>query len=299
MDANLGGGGHAQALLERLGGNGRLIGIDLDEAAIAAATARLQRFPGFRAAQGNFADLDTLLDELGVDQVDGVYFDLGVSSPQLDIPSRGFSFKAGGPLDMRFGASQDTTADSIVNGASEAELTRIIREYGEERWAGPIARRIVRERPIRDTAHLADVVSRAIPRAHHPPKIHAATRTFQALRIAVNDELESLRRGLDAAIGRLAPGGRIACISWHSLEDRLVKQTLLRHAGRADEAPSGLPRGFPVTRPPADLKILTRQPVMPTEAEIASNPRARSARMRAAEKVGAAGPQARQQEGPC
>ena len=288
MDANLGGGGHAEAVLEHLGDTGRLIGIDLDEAAIAAATARLQRFPGFRAVRGNFADLDALLDQAGVDHVDGVYFDLGVSSPQLDFPERGFSFKAGGPLDMRFGASQATTADDIVNAASEAELLRIIREYGEERWAGPIARRIVRERPIRDTAHLADVVSRAIPRAHHPPRIHPATRTFQALRIAVNDELESLRLGLEAAIGRLAPGGRLACISWHSLEDRLVKQTFLRHAGRADEGVTGLPRGFPVTRPPADVKILTRQPVMPTEAEIADNPRARSARMRAAEKLGAA-----------
>lgn len=288
MDANLGGGGHAEAVLERLGGNGRLIGIDLDEAAIVAATARLQRFSGFSAVRGNFADLDALLDEQNVARVDGVYFDLGVSSPQLDVPARGFSFRAGGPLDMRFGTSQDTTADDLVNDASEAELTRIIREYGEERWAGPIARRIVRERPIRDTAHLADLISRAIPRAYHPPKIHPATRTFQGLRIAVNDELESLRRGLEAAIRRLELGGRLACISWHSLEDRLVKQTLLRHAGRADETASGLPRGFPVTRPPADLRILTRQSVMPTEAEIASNPRARSARMRAAEKIGAA-----------
>lgn len=288
MDANLGGGGHAQALLELLAGTGQVIGIDLDDAAMAAATERLRRFSNFRAIQGNFADLDALLDSLQVEHIDGIHFDLGVSSPQLDTAERGFSFKGGGPLDMRFDTTQPTTAADIVNAASEAELTRIIREYGEERWAGPIARRIVRERPVLDTAALADIVSRAIPRAHHPPKTHPATRTFQALRIAVNDELGCLERGLEAGLRRLRPSGRLACISWHSLEDRIVKQALLRHAGRDPEAPRGLPRGLPVLGPAPDVKILTRQPVTPTDAEIADNPRARSARLRVAEKLPAA-----------
>jgi 16S rRNA (cytosine1402-N4)-methyltransferase len=146
----------------------------------------------------------------------------------------------------------------------------------------------VRERPIRDTAHLAQVVSQAIPRKFHPPRIHAATRTFQALRIEVNDELESLRQGLEGGLARLAPGGRLACISWHSLEDRIVKQTLLRHAGQGEPAPRGLPRGFPIERPKATVRLLTRQAVTPTEAEIDRNPRSRSARLRAAEKLATA-----------
>lgn len=287
MDANLGGGGHAEAVLERLDGSGMLIGIDLDNAALEAATARLRRFPNFRAVEGNFAHLDALLDDLGVSQIDGIYFDLGVSSPQLDVPARGFSFRAPGPLDMRFSQQQTRTADDIVNTASEAELTRIVRDYGEERWAVAIVRRILHDRPIHDTATLADVVSRAIPRKFHPPKIHAATRTFQALRIAVNDELENLRRGLDSGLERLRPSGRLACISWHSLEDRVVKQTLLHHAGHLGDTPRGLPRGFPIERPQATIRILTRHPVTPGDTEMAVNPRARSARLRAAEKLAA------------
>jgi 16S rRNA (cytosine1402-N4)-methyltransferase len=285
VDANLGGGGHAQAVLERIGAAGTLIGIDLDPSARQAATERLGSFPGFQAMAGNFADLEALLDARHIAEIDGIYFDLGVSSPQLDVAERGFSFRAGGPLDMRFDPAAETSADELVNQASEAELTRIIRDYGEERWAGPIARAIVRARPIHDTAALADVVSRAIPRQHHPPKIHPATRTFQALRIAVNDELESLRRGLEAGLRRLRKGGRLVCISWHSLEDRIVKQTLQRAAGEAAAAPRGLPRGFPIERPEPQVKILTRRAVTPTEREIAENPRARSARLRAGEKL--------------
>lgn len=285
VDANLGGGGHAEAVLDRIDGDGRLIGIDLDPSALTAASERLQRFSGFRATQGNFADVARLLDEAGVDRVDGVYFDLGVSSPQLDRAERGFSIKGNGPLDMRFGPQQSTTAAELVNEADEGELARIIHEYGEERWAKAIAKRIVRERPIRDTAHLSQVVSSAIPRKFHPPRINAATRTFQALRIAVNDELNSLQHALDDAIECLKPGGRLCCISYHSLEDRIVKQTLQRHAGQRQEKPKGLPRGFPLPEPVASVRLLTRQAISPTVQEIETNPRARSARLRAAEKI--------------
>lgn len=289
VDCNLGGGGHSEGILKRLNGEGRVIGIDLDPDALKAAWARLASYPNFTAVQGNFAHLDALLRERGIAEVDGVLFDLGVSSFQLDRPEKGFSFRASGPLDMRFDPAADETAETLVNTLPERELERIIREYGEERWARAIAKRIVGQRSgqrIADTRALAELVEAAIPRKFHPPRIHAATRTFQALRIAVNRELESLQAGLQHAVDALKAGGRVCCISYHSLEDRIVKRTFQTLAGARTERPPNLPRGLPPpTQPPPLVRILTRGPLEPTEEEIAANPRARSARIRAAEKL--------------
>jgi len=288
VDANLGGGSHTQAILERINDHGTVFGIDLDPSALAEAAERLKKYHGFVPLHGNFAEMAQMLAERGVEHVDGVIFDLGVSSHQLDVTERGFSFRTDAPLDMRFDPTRGAPARDLVNTLSERELEHIIKEYGEERWAAAIARRIAQERmdePITSTARLADLVRGTIPRKFHPPRIHPATRTFQALRIAVNAELESLERGLRASIGLLAPGGRVGVISYHSLEDRIVKRTFLRSSGSDVDRPPGLPRGFAWQPPPASIKVLTRSPVVPDEAEIARNPRARSARLRAAEKL--------------
>jgi 16S rRNA (cytosine1402-N4)-methyltransferase len=286
VDATLGGGGHAEAILAELGAGGRLIGIDQDEEALEAARQRLGWHPGFRALAGSFADLPELLSGLGQSQVDGILMDLGVSSHHLDTPERGFSFRFDAPLDMRMDRSRPLRAEDLVANLSEDELKRIIREYGEERYAGRIARRIVEERrrrPIRTTGRLAEVVLAALPpQARHGQKIHPATRTFQALRMAVNQELEALQQGLEGAVACLAPQGRLVVISYHSLEDRLVKQTMRRYSGQCV-----CPPGLPACRcqPRSLLKVLTRKPIQPDETEIAVNPRARSARLRAAEKL--------------
>lgn len=288
VDANLGGGGFSKAVLDRIGSEGRVLGIDLDPAALSAARERLRAYPSFEAVAANFADLDTVLEEAGLDGIDGVIFDLGLSSYQLDHAERGFSFARPGPLDMRFDPSAPTSARDLVNDLDERELEEIIREYGEERWARAIARRIVarrREAPIETTAELAELVAEAIPRKFHPPRTHPATRTFQGLRIAVNDELRSLERGLEAAVRNLRPGGRLCCLSYHSLEDRIVKRTLLRFSGADPERPQGLPRGLAPSGPPALLRILTRHPLTPSDIEVQENPRARSARLRAAERL--------------
>lgn len=286
VDANLGGGSHSLKILERLEGRGRVVGIDLDPEALQAARHRLQGHGNFEPVHGNFADLSEILDRLGLEAVDGVIFDLGVSSHQLDRPERGFSFRGSGPLDMRFDPAQRVTAEHLVNTLPEPELERIIREYGEERWAGPIARKIVQQRQhgrIATTHDLAEVVARAVPRKFHPPRIHVATRTFQGLRIAVNAELDNLSRGLAAAVERLAPGGRVCCISYHSLEDRMVKRFFLQQAGAV--RPAGLPRGMPPPESRPVVEILTRHPIIPSEEEIAVNPRARSAHLRGAQKL--------------
>ena len=289
VDANLGGGSHTQAILEQLQGRGRVYGIDLDLEAIAVAQERLRSYQGFTALHGNFSNIEQLLDEQGVTAIDGIIFDLGVSSHQLDQAGRGFSFRHDGPLDMRMDPAQGESAADLIQGASEHELARIIREYGEERWAGAIARKIAQQRlrePIRSTLALAELVASVIPRKLHPPHTHVATRTFQALRIQVNRELESLEEGLDAAIRMLRPQGRVGCIAYHSLEDRIVKHAFRRLAGQAPERPPGLPLGFMPPAPPALVRIVTRQPVTPTDAEVVRNPRARSARLRVAQKLG-------------
>jgi 16S rRNA (cytosine1402-N4)-methyltransferase len=286
VDATFGGGGYAAAILEAAPG-ARVFGIDRDPVALAAGEALARRFGGRLAlVAGRFGDMAELLRGAGVARVDGVAFDLGVSSMHLDDPARGFSFRADGPLDMRMegAGSGEASAADAVNRLPESELADIIRRYGEERLAARVARAIVEARaraPIARTGELADIVRRVVPRARDG--IDPATRTFQALRIHVNDELGEIARGLAAAETLLAAGGRLAVVAFHSLEDRAVKTFLMDRAGRAP-APSRHRPGPPARLPTFRLLGGARRP---GEAEIAANPRARSARLRAAERTGA------------
>lgn len=286
VDCTVGGGGHAAAILPRLLPGGRLIGIDQDPRTLQTARERLAPFgEAVTLVHGNFRDLTAILGRVGVDRVHGVLFDLGVSSFQLDEPERGFTYRADAPLDMRMDPGSPLTAADLVNTLPKAELARLIREYGEERWAGKIAAAIVRARerkPFSTTGELVEVIKAAIPAPARRRGPHPARRTFQALRIAVNGELDALRTGLLAAIEALLPGGRVAVISFHSLEDRIVKRTF------ADlSAGCRCPPDLPECRcgQQAVLRVLTRKPLVPTSQEVAANPRARSARLRAAERL--------------
>jgi len=292
IDATFGGGGHTKGLLSARPTD-PVLAIDRDP----DATVNVPEEPRLRFVAGDFGELGQILD-ISIDRgqepheshedtghgqrVAGVLFDLGVSSHQLDVASRGFSYRYAGPLDMRMDGSQSVTAADLVNGADAEELSRIFRRWGEERFSKRIAERIVAERPITDTLHLAAVIADATPAAARR-KRHPARRVFQALRIAVNDELGALERGLDDAISALAPGGRVVVISYHSLEDRTVKRRFA--AGAVDcTCPPDLPVcGCGAT---SELRLLTRGGVRPDDSEINRNPRARSAIMRAAEKVG-------------
>lgn len=284
IDGTLGAGGHAEAVLERLGADGRLVGMDRDREALVRAAARLEKYGNrFVAVQGNFADMTAMAEKAGVHRADGIVLDLGMSSDQLDDARRGFSFLRDGPLDMRMDAAGPVTAADLVNSASEEELAECLRRLGEEPAARRIARRIVaarERRPIRSTVELAALVAEAC--GGRRGRIHPATRTFQALRMAVNRELESLERGLAAAFGLIAPGGRIAVLSFHSLEDRTVKQAFARHVGRRESLPAGGDRWvgeLPLAR------WVTRTSLTPEPDEMARNPRARSARLRVVERV--------------
>jgi 16S rRNA (cytosine1402-N4)-methyltransferase len=287
VDGTVGGGGHAGALLEALRDN-VVLGLDRDAEAVAAAGERLSGY-GARAMvrQSGFEDLAEVVTSpevaiLGL-PVMGVLFDLGVSSWQLDEPGRGFSYRADAPLDMRMDRSQAKSARDVVNGYEEAELTRVIARYGEERFARKVARAIVARRPLETTAALAEVVRQAIPAPARRTGPHPARRTFQAIRIEVNAELAHLEQGLDAAFSVLAPGGRLAVLSYHSLEDRIVKERFTSWTSRPP-VPRGLPvTGIPGEPPPA--RLVTRGAARPTEAEIAANPRAESARFRVLERV--------------
>lgn len=284
VDATLGAGGHAEAIVERLSPGGRLIGIDRDPTAIAEARAQL----GDMEAQvsyhrENFRDIQSVVDGEGLDEVDGVLFDLGLSSMQVDDPSRGFSFRKPGPLDMRMGPDADRTAEEVVNEESEDELARIIFNYGDERWARRIAHFIIEareRRPIRTTQELSKVVEDAVPASARRGRKHPARKTFQALRIAVNNELEDLREGITKAIGCLAQSGRIVVLSYQSHEDRLVKRTF-NSLARGSDYPPGQPLS-----PEPSLVVLTKHPVRPTAEEIEENPRSRSAKLRAAMRRG-------------
>jgi 16S rRNA (cytosine1402-N4)-methyltransferase len=278
VDATFGAGGHTRALLAARPSL-EIIAIDRDP-----DVAHLDVPDGVTVRRRPFGELDELLDELGIDRLSGALFDLGVSGHQLDVPERGFSYREPGPLDMRMGPDAPRTADEIVNEWDEGDLATIIREYGEERFASRIARSIVASRPIRDTRQLAEVVRSAIPAATRRSGGHPARRTFQAIRIAVNDELAQLERGLDATLERLTIGGRCAVLSYHSLEDRIVKQRFAAGAQRCVCPPE-----VPVCvcgREPS-LGHVHRKALRPTEAEKVRNPRARSARLRAVEKVAA------------
>ena len=280
VDATLGAGGHAEALLER-GPGIRLLGIDRDPAALDLARKRLARFADrIELLEEDFGNLDLILERVG--GADGILADLGVSSMQLDRPERGFSFRRDGPLDMRMGRTGRTAAD-IVSTASAEELTRILRDYGEEWMAAKIVRGIVAERsrgPITSTRQLARIVAGAKGGARG--KIDPATRVFQALRIEVNQELLSLTQFLSAAVRHLNAGGRIAVVSYHSLEDRMVKEAFRRDSGVC-LCPPRLPRCVCGSR--QLLKVLTRRPIRPSEKEVSANPRSRSARLRVAQRL--------------
>ena len=285
LDGTLGRAGHSREIVRRLSG-GRLICVDRDQAALDAAQERLGPWMDkVTLVHSNFDRLEEILDRLGLPGVDGMLFDLGVSSPQLDDGTRGFSYRTDAPLDMRMDQNQSLTAAELVNGWPQEELRRILSLYGEERYAPSIAAAIVRrrqERPIETTLDLVEVIKSGMPARALKEKQHPAKRSFQAIRIAVNDELASVDRMLQAAVPRLNPGGRLAVITFHSLEDRIVKTGLAAFARGCI-----CPPDFPVCvcgRKPA-VKLLFRKPAVPTEEEIAENPRARSAKLRAAEKL--------------
>ena len=285
VDGTAGGGGHSYEIAKRLT-TGRLIAIDQDEAAIKAASAKLAPL-GERAqvVRNNFRHVADVLDTLGIEAIDGILLDLGVSSYQLDTPERGFSYMADAPLDMRMDMRAEKNAYDVVNGYSENDLRRILFEYGEERFAGRIAARIVQaraEHPIETTGELTALIKSAIPAAARDGGHHPAKRSFQAIRIEVNAELDVIRPALEAAMARLSKGGRMAVITFHSLEDRIVKQTF------ADMA-SGCtcPKGLPVCvcgKKPA-VKVISRKPILPDEEELEYNSRSRSAKLRVAEKL--------------
>ena len=279
IDCTLGGGGHSRLLLEAIGPSGRLLAIDRDLAAVEAGRQALLQAV---AVHGDFGDLERLARAHGFERADAILFDLGISSTQLDDPERGFSFSRAGPLDMRLDTTAPVTAERLVNQLPKAELAQLIRTLGEERWAVRIADFIARRRPLHTTRDLAAAVEAAIPRGAWPKDIHPATRTFQAIRMAVNDELGSLERGLKAATQILTPGGRMATICFHSLEDRLVK-TYFNVESKDCICPPKQPVCTCAHR--ASLRILTRRPIRPSEEEVRRNPRSRSAKLRAAEKL--------------
>ncbi|PSL50778.1 16S rRNA (cytosine1402-N4)-methyltransferase [Salsuginibacillus halophilus] len=286
VDCTLGGGGHAEQILSRLGPDGKLYAFDQDETAAAAAKKRLSAYGSqLEVIETNFAEAAEELQSRGVNKVDGVIFDLGVSSPQLDEPDRGFSYWYDAPLDMRMNQNQSLTAEEIINEWRYEDLLFIISKYGEEKFAKPVARAIEREREkarIQTTTAFAEIVKEAIPAAARRTGGHPAKRTFQAVRIAVNNELGVFEEALKSMIDMLRPGGVISVISFHSLEDRLAKRIF-----KQESTPPELPRGMPVVPEgyEPNLKLLTRKPVLPSEAEQSENHRARSAKLRAAQKV--------------
>ena len=285
VDGTLGGGGHSEGILKRLT-DGRLYGIDRDGEAIAAASERLKPFGDkFKAIRGNFFDMKSLLANEGVTGVEGILLDLGLSSYQLDTPERGFSYHEEAPLDMRMDDRANLSAYDVVNGYSHGELTRIIRDYGEERYAAKVASAIVRERerePINSTTKLADIIKYAIPAANRREGPHPARRTFQAIRIEVNGELAELDKAIRGAHDLLNPGGVMAVITFHSLEDRIVKQAfkVFEHPCTCDPKAPICTCGKAPT-----AAILTKKPLTAGEAELKYNPRARSAKLRAIERL--------------
>lgn len=288
-DCTLGGAGHSVEMARRIGGSGLLLGIDQDDMALAAAGERLEReAPGtpHRLLKGNFGDLDRLLCAAQVPGVDAVLFDLGVSSPQLDIPGRGFSFHEDAPLDMRMDPGENTlNAAEVLNTYDEADLARILRVYGEERFARQIAREVVRRRaehPLETTGDFVEAIKAGIPAAARRHGGHPARRSFQAVRIEVNHELEVLERGLEAALRWLNPAGRVCVISYHSLEDRIVKH-LFQDKSQGCTCPPDIPvcvcGHVPV------IRVMTRKPIVASAEEVERNPRARSAKIRVAERL--------------
>lgn len=268
VDCTAGCGGHSRLIAERLNEQGRLIAVDKDKSSLAVARANLKDVkPQLEFVHKDFRNIDQVLTALGISQVNAMLFDLGISSFQLDNPERGFGLKSEGPLDMRMNQEDLVSAKDLINSLNEREIADILKEYGEERWHKRIARHLVSRRPIETTQQLNEIVLKAIPKGRAWQKIHPATRTFQAFRIAVNRELEAIEEALEKAVGFLAPKGRICVIAFHSLEDRIVKVKF------RDWAKAGV------------VQLITKKPLQSSDDEISGNPRARSARLRVAEKI--------------
>ena len=285
VDGTLGGAGHARRVCELLKGEGRFIGIDQDEDAIAAAGTRLKEFPFVSIVRSNYENMPQVLQNLGISKVNGILLDLGVSSYQLDTAERGFTYKVDAPLDMRMDNRMEKTAKDIVNEYSERELFRMIKDYGEDQFAKNIAKHIVRvrqEKPIETTYELVEAIKAAIPAKIRMNTGHPAKKTFQAIRIELNRELEVLENTLDAMIELLAPGGRLCVITFHSLEDRIVKVKF-----RDNENPCTCPPEFPVCvcGKKSKGKVITRKPVLPSAEELEQNSRSKSAKLRVFEKI--------------
>ncbi len=285
VDGTMGGGGHSLEIVKRLKG-GRLIGVDQDPNAQKAAGERLRNYQDrVTFVRDNFGNIARILDGLGIEKIDGMLLDIGVSSHQLDEGERGFSYQQDAPLDMRMNPDKPFSAYDVINGYNEEELNRVIFTYGEERWAKRIAQFIVKERqdrPIESTGRLVEVIKKAVPKGARKDGPHPAKRTFQAIRIEVNGELDVLQQAIDAAAGRLAPGGRLCIITFHSLEDRIVKEAFRRLD------PCVCPPEFPVCvcgKKPFG-RVLTRKPILPGKEELEQNPRARSAKLRVFEAAG-------------
>lgn len=286
VDGTLGGGGHSSAICEKLSEKGTLIGIDRDTDALDAATERLEKYSCNKLfVQSNYAEIKSVLRELDIEKIDGALLDLGVSSFQLDNYQRGFSYMQDAPLDMRMSRDDDFTAYQAVNEYDQKELTRIISKYGEEKWASRVAAFIVsarKDKPIETTYELVDIIKAAIPAKARREGPHPAKRTFQAIRIEVNDELGQLEKAVEEFCDVLAPNGRLCVISFHSLEDRIVKEIISKRAN-----PCTCPKEFPVCicGKVADVKKVSGKPILPTAEELEENPRARSAKLRVCKKI--------------
>ena len=285
LDGTLGGAGHSREILTKLAGSGLLIGIDQDKEALEVARERLSDFNNVELFNLNYVDFEKALDELGIDKIDGVLLDIGVSSYQFDNPERGFSYRFDAPLDMRMDLDLDISARDIVNTYTESEITRIIKDYGEEKWAARIAKFIVderKEKSIETTFDLVEIIKKAIPAGARRNGPHPAKRTFQALRIEVNKELDVLKNSIDKFVKRLNPGGRIAIITFHSLEDRIVKNSF-----KYLEKDCICPPTSPICTcdKKREIKIITRKPITASEDELKENNRSHSAKLRIAEKL--------------
>ncbi len=286
FDGTLGGGGHSYEILKRLTGKGVLIGVDQDGDAIEAADERLKEFEGkYQLVRSNYSEIETILSDLKISKIDGIVLDLGVSSYQIDNLERGFSYKEDAPLDMRMDQRQLLNAADVVNGYTEEQLIAMLRDYGEERFAKSIAKAIIearQDKPIATTQELSDIVKSAVPTKYSVKKGHPAKKTFQAIRIEVNNELNILKQTLDKMIEHLNPGGRICVITFHSLEDRIVKLNF-----RNNENPCTCPPDFPVCvcGKKSKGKVITRKPIIPSEEEIENNKRAKSSKLRIFERA--------------
>jgi 16S rRNA (cytosine1402-N4)-methyltransferase len=285
VDCTLGGAGHSSEILKKLGPDGRLIGIDQDTDALKAAAERLKEYSNVTYVHNNFTNIDEILESLNIPQVDGILMDLGVSSYQLDEGERGFSYMKDASLDMRMNRDSNFTAYDIINGYDETSIYKVIRDYGEERFASRIAKFIVdrrKNKPIETTYQLVDIIKAAIPAKARREGPHPAKRTFQAIRIEVNKELEILDKAIEGAVNRLREGGRLSIITFHSLEDRIVKVKF-----KNLEEPCTCPREFPICicGKTSKLKIITKKPLEPSEEELEYNPRSRSAKLRVAERI--------------